>query len=278
MDLWPDYLTDESIKQAVDAALAEDIGIGDKTVDLLPSDRKASAQIITRENAILCGQPWVESTFLTIDPNLKLTWHKQDADQIAQDDVLLEIQGRASSILTAERTALNFLQLLSGTATLTNQYVELIKHLPTNIIDTRKTVPGLRTAQKYAVLCGGGKNHRIGLYDGILIKENHLAKSNIEDILIAAQKSELFVEIEVENLTQLKQAIDLPCDVIMLDNFALQDIEKAIAITENKKVLEASGNITIENVLQYAETGVQRIAIGAITKCITPIDLSLRLV
>lgn len=275
MDQLPDYLTDASITQAVDIALAEDIGTGDKTVKLLSSDKNAQARIFSRVPGILCGAPWVNKCFEIVDSSVTLQWHKSDGEVVFPDDTIVEIKGPAAAILTAERTALNFLQLLSGTATLTHQYCQKLKTYPCDIVDTRKTVPGLRVAQKYAVLCGGGKNHRIGLYDGILIKENHLKLSNIKDILTAARRSDLFIEIEVESLTELENALDYPCDVIMLDNFSVGKMVDAVSLTAGRRLLEASGNITLSNLEAVAQTGVNRIAIGAITKVITPLDLSL---
>lgn len=269
----------QDIKDTVKFALTEDIGSGDITAQLIPADEQATARIITRENAILCGSDWVTEVFRQLEPSVDITWHAEDGDQLQENQLIFELQGPARALLTGERTALNFLQLLSGTATSCQQYVELVDHTKVKLLDTRKTIPGLRTAQKYAVSCGGCFNHRIGLYDAFLIKENHIAAcggiekavSNAHDI--APGKP---VEVEVESLPELKIALDANADIVMLDNFSLDDMRKAVALNANRAKLEASGNINTETIAAIAETGVDYISIGALTKHARAIDLSMR--
>ena len=268
----------EEIVANVKKALAEDIGNGDITAELIPADTTASAKLITREHAILAGRDWFDEVFSQLDSNIKIGWHVADGDKIKPEQLLCELKGPARSILTGERTAINFLQTLSGTATLVASFVELIKDTKTKILDTRKTIPGLRLAQKYAVHCGGGVNHRIGLYDAILIKENHiLAAGSISNAVTQAKKQTLPVEVEVETLHQLEEALSANADQILLDNFNLAKLVKAVTITQGKAKLEASGNISKQNIHAIAETGVDFVSIGALTKNVRAIDLSMRI-
>ncbi len=278
------------IKSDVSKAIQEDVGTGDITGLLIDPKKQVSAKIMTRESMILCGTAWANETFSSIDPMTDVAWCYQDGDRVEANEVLCHIHGRARSILTAERTALNFIQTLSATATQTHRYVEKLSGLNTQLLDTRKTIPGLRYAQKYAVRCGGGTNHRHGLYDAFLIKENHIvACGSITD---AIKKARTFfpdkkLEIEVETLNELHEALVAHPDVIMLDNFDLRKINSAIEMRASmatdfkdiyKKVLfEVSGNITLNNLRQFAETGVDFISTGAITKHIQAIDLTLLL-
>ncbi|HSH98661.1 MAG: carboxylating nicotinate-nucleotide diphosphorylase [Methylophilaceae bacterium] len=264
-------------------ALAEDIATGDLTAHLIPTTQTASATLISREHAVICGLPWLEASIDLIDPEVEIKWHIAEGETVAPNQAICEIQGNARSILTAERTALNFVQLLSATATHTKQYVDAIKTTKARILDTRKTLPGLRLAQKYAVTIGGGLNQRLGLYDGILIKENHIAAAgSIEAVLSAADEvrdtsnANITVQIEVENLHQLKSALHAGAKLILLDNFDIPTLAEAVKLNAGKAILEASGGINLDNVLAIAQTGVDRISIGAITKHVQAIDLSLR--
>lgn len=274
----------DEIQKNVSIALAEDIGTGDLTAQLIPNDMTMVAQVISRETAILCGSAWFESCFHQLSSNIAINWLAKDGDVIKPNQILCSVEGNARVILTAERSALNFLQLLSSVATQTHQYVKAIVGTQALIVDTRKTLPGLRYAEKYAVRCGGGVNHRIGLYDGILIKENHIIASiSIEQALIKARKlacENIMVEIEVETLNQLHQALNAGATMILLDNFELETMREAVAINQQRSdqpaILEASGNITLTNVRSVAETGVDRISIGSLTKNIKAIDLSMR--
>ncbi|MBV1877132.1 MAG: carboxylating nicotinate-nucleotide diphosphorylase [Pseudomonadales bacterium] len=272
------------LKESVAFALQEDIGSGDITAELINSDTEVTAQVISRDQAIICGQQWVNEVFTRIDPSLTPDWMIAEAELVTPDQPLFKITGNARSILTGERTALNFLQTLSGTATITHHYSQLIAHTSTRLLDTRKTLPGLRRAQKYAVTCGGGKNHRIGLFDAYLIKENHIYACGSITKAITKAKSlhpERRIEIEVENLEQLKEAIDAQPDWIMLDNFSLQDMATAVLTTNklSKVKLEASGGIHKDaDLIAIAETGVDYISIGALTKNTTAVDLSMRII
>ncbi|HEY0267776.1 MAG TPA: carboxylating nicotinate-nucleotide diphosphorylase [Methyloradius sp.] len=264
-------------------ALAEDILTGDLTAQLIPAAQTAHATLISREQAVICGLPWLEACINQIDPKVEIKRHIAEGETVAPNQAICEIQGNARSILTAERTALNFVQLLSATATQTKQYVDAIKTTKARILDTRKTLPGLRLAQKYAVTIGGGLNQRLGLYDGILIKENHIAAAgSIEAVLSAADKvrktsnANITVQIEVENLRQLKSALEAGAKLILLDNFDIPTLAEAVKLNAGQAILEASGGISLDNVLTIAQTGVDRISIGAITKHIQAIDLSLR--
>lgn len=259
--------------------LAEDIGNGDITADLIPQTAAAGAQVISRETATIAGCAWFGEVFRQLDSTIQITWHVQDGDTVTENNLLCELSGNARNLLTGERSALNILQTLSATATLTKSYVDLISHTHCKILDTRKTIPGLRDAQKYAVLCGGGTNHRIGLYDGILIKENHImAAGSIRAAVKQAQKltNSIAIEVEVENLDELKQALDSGADIVLLDNMDIETLKQAVAINNSKAKLEASGNVNKNTVTSIAETGVDFISIGELTKNIYAIDLSMR--
>jgi nicotinate-nucleotide pyrophosphorylase (carboxylating) len=273
------------IKQGVSHALAEDLGYlplqqGDITASLIPNEQAAIATVITREDCVVCGTAWVDEVFAQLSEQVVIQWHVADGDRVKANSVLCEISGPARILLTGERTALNFLQTLSGTATTTSQYVALLGGSKTRLLDTRKTLPGLRLAQKYAVSCGGGKNHRMGLYDAFLIKENHIAAAG--SIANAVNTARLNfpgkpVEVEVEDLTELEQALAANADIIMLDNFHIADIVKAVSINKGKAKLEVSGNITAEALKSLSTTGVDYISSGALTKNVRAIDLSMRL-
>lgn len=275
-------LSANDIESAVKTALAEDIGSGDITAELIPEDQMATAQVITREDCILAGQAYVNETFKQIDPSVMIAWQAGDGDKVSANSLLFSLRGKARSLLTGERTALNFLQLLSGTATTTHNYVKQVQHTEVKLLDTRKTIPGLRTAQKYAVTCGGGANHRIGLYDAFLIKENHIAAcGGITQAILMAKKNHPAkpVEVETENLHELKEALAARADIIMLDNFSLPDLKSAVQINqehEHTAKLEASGGVTRNTLVDIAETGVNFISIGALTKDCKAIDLSMR--
>jgi len=272
-----------TLQTMVAAALAEDIGSGDVTAALIPAAKQVQASVICRDNAILAGVQWFDTVFQQVDASIVIDWLYQDGEHISENTVLCHLSGKARAILTAERTALNFLQTLSATATATHQYVKKIQHTPTRILDTRKTLPHFRLAQKYAVRCGGGENHRMGLYDRVLIKENHIMAAG--SIANAVQQAkvlfpQLKIEVETENLHEVEQAIIAQADIIMLDNFALADMQAAVSLNQAHSHacrLEASGGISLTTVQAIAETGVDYISVGAITKHIQAIDLSLRL-
>lgn len=267
----------------VETALAEDIGRGDVTAALVPSAQRARGRVITREAAVLCGQAWADETFRRLDPLVRLTWHAADGARLVADQVVLEIAGPARAVLTGERTALNFLQLLSGTATVARAYVDAVAGTGCRILDTRKTVPGLRSAQKYAVRCGGADNHRMGLFDQILIKENHIAAAgSITAAIEAARLSEpkVSVEVEVESLQELAEALAAGPDTIMLDEFSLEDMRSAVALKRARAAsvkLEASGSVSLETVRAIAATGVDYVSVGSLTKHVRAVDLSMRL-
>lgn len=269
-----------AIQQAVIRALYEDIGTGDVSTQWLPS-QVAQAQVISREAAILAGSAWFEACFRTLDSAVQVQWFYPDGAHLLPDQPICTLTGQTSALLSAERCALNFLQTLSATATLTHRYATQIADLPCRLLDTRKTIPGLRQAQKYAVLCGGGHNHRQGLYDAILIKENHIMAvgGHIPTAVQRARQAypHLPLEIEVETLEELKIALDMPVDRILLDNFSLPTLVKAVTLTQRKIPLEVSGNVTLENIRTIAETGVDYISAGALTKHIQAIDLSMRI-
>ncbi len=276
-----------TIKHSVSKALEEDIGPsfingasdGDVTASAYSFEHVAVAKVICREQAILCGQEWFVESFKQIDPNIEIAWLLQDGSSIEENATVCTIKGPAQAILTGERTALNFLQTLSATATQTNTYVEHISGTGAKILDTRKTIPGLRYAQKYAVTCGGGNNHRMGLYDAILIKENHIvtAGSVSKAVKLAKDKfPNLKLEVEVETHEQLEEAIQSQADIILLDNFSLSELESAVITNDARKKLEASGNINLDNIREIAKTGVDFISIGAITKHVKAIDYSMR--
>jgi nicotinate-nucleotide pyrophosphorylase (carboxylating) len=270
------------LEQTVTTAIQEDLGSGDVTVELIDEKMQAKAEVISRDSAIICGIPWVNEVFYQIDSSLTILWQVKDGDQVEPNQLLLTIEGNARSILTGERTALNFLQSLSATATQTNYYNQLISHTEAQLLDTRKTIPGLRRAQKYAVSCGGGTNHRMGLFDAFLIKENHImACGSIADAISRAKTSypDRRIEIEVENMSEFMEAVDAEPNWIMLDNFSKEDMTEAVKNLNKDICLEASGGIESESdLIEIAETGVQYISVGALTKHIHAVDLSLRLV
>ncbi len=264
----------------IKAFLAEDIGSGDITAAIIPENTEAFAEVITREDMVMCGQAWFDRVFALLDPSIVIDWSVSEGEMVKKDTLLCQVKGPARALLTGERTALNLLQLLSATATVAKQYAAVVVGTSCKILDTRKTIPGLRHAQKYAVTCGGAYNHRIGLYDGILIKENHVmaAGSITEAIRIARKLSAVPVEVEVENLSELHEALAAKPDRIMLDNFSLDDLRIAVALSAGAVKLEASGNMTLESLRSVAETGVDYISIGARTKNIEAIDLSMRII
>lgn len=273
----------EYIADTVRAALAEDVGTGDLTAQLIPADRVSTATVITREDATLCGQAWFDEVFRQVDPRVRVTWKAADGDRVRANQLLCELSGPARALLTGERTALNFLQALSGTATATSRYAEALQGTQCRVLDTRKTIPGLRLAQKYAVRCGGGTNHRIGLFDAILVKENHIAAAgSIPSAVAEARKlsGKVMLEVEVETLDQLQQALDAKVDRILLDNFSNDDMRTAVRITRAHKnagiELEASGNMSLETLRAVAETGVDFISVGGLTKHLRALDLSMR--
>lgn len=273
-------LTQKDIAPLVALALEEDIGDGDITAALVGEAESATATVITREAGVLCGTQFVDAVFHAVDPTLSVRWSRHDGDAIAENEVLFSVSGRARSILTGERAALNFLQMLSGTATSTASLARLIEGTSSTLLDTRKTIPGFRVAQKYAVTCGGGANHRVGLYDAFLIKENHIAACG--GIAQAVETARSMapgkpVEVEVESLEELAQALSAGADRVMLDNFALDDMRQAVAMNAGQSQLEASGNVTEATLADIAATGVDFISVGALTKAIKPLDLSMRL-
>lgn len=264
-------------------AIEEDVGTGDLTAQLISADRQATATVITREAAVVSGRAWVDEVFRQLDPRVRVEWQVQDGDQVAADQTLFSLSGPARAMLTGERTALNFLQTLSATATATRIFVDAVTGTRCRIIDTRKTLPGLRLAQKYAVRCGGGSNHRIGLFDAILIKENHIAAAgSIAAAIRSARElsASVLVEVEVESLAELRQALDAKADRIMLDNFELDAMREAVSIAhahDNKGIaLEASGNMTVDTVRAVAQTGIDFISVGSLTKHVKAVDLSMR--
>jgi nicotinate-nucleotide pyrophosphorylase (carboxylating) len=274
---------EQTIAENVRTALDEDLGRrGDLTAQLIPADLMAQARVITREDAVLAGCAWFEACFRALDPQACIRWYAKDGERVAANTPLCEITGLARALLTAERSGLNFLQTLSGVASETRRYVDAIAGTKARIYDTRKTLPGLRLALKYAVRCGGGENHRIGLYDGILIKENHIAAAGgIRPALAAAFRlapADVFVQIEVESLAQLEEALAAGVKLVLLDNFDLAGMRAAAELTAGRAQLEASGGIGLDNVRAIAETGVDRISIGGLTKHVRAVDLSLRFV
>jgi len=270
----------QSIRDNVAAALREDIGSGDITAQLIPANQQAKATIITREDCIFCGKDWVIEVFARIDEKVVIEWHIDDGEFASANSTLFSLSGNARSLLTGERTALNFVQTLSGTATTSRYYANLVAHTQVKLLDTRKTLPGLRDAQKYAVASGGCHNHRIGLYDAFLIKENHIAACGGIAAAVAAARAiapDKPVEVEVENLEELNQALSANADIIMLDNFTQDDMRKAVAINKGQAKLEASGNVTEATLPLIAETSVDFISIGALTKHCRAVDLSMRI-
>jgi nicotinate-nucleotide pyrophosphorylase (carboxylating) len=268
------------IERNVQAALLEDIGSGDLTARLAPQAQPATGIVTSREDAVLCGAAWFDACIRQLDPAARITWLAQDGERIAAGQTVCAIAADTRALLTGERSALNFLQLLSGTATQTRHYVDAVAGTRAQIVDTRKTLPGLRRAQKYAVTCGGGTNHRIGLYDGILIKENHIiAAGSVTAALERARRlasADFFIQIEVETLEQLAEALDAGATLILLDNMDLHQMCQAVGLTAGRAALEASGGVRLDTVRAIAETGVDRISIGTLTKDVRAIDLSLR--
>ncbi|MFL9626710.1 carboxylating nicotinate-nucleotide diphosphorylase [Aeromonas jandaei] len=282
----------QDVSRAVRAALLEDLGdaltpldqpdaSADITAQLIPADRMASARVITREAGVFCGQPWVDEVFVQLGGEVKVEWKVQDGEVISPNQELFRLHGPARLLLTGERNALNFVQTLSGVATLTARYVAELEETDCRLLDTRKTIPGLRTAQKYAVTCGGGKNHRIGLYDAYLIKENHiLACGGIAEAINEARHLNPGkpVEVEVESLAELEQALAANADIVMLDNFDVAMMREAVAINQGRAKLEVSGNVTLDTLAEFAATGVDFISVGALTKHVRALDLSMRFI
>ena len=275
---------EDDIPGAVALALREDLGgeanaENDITASLLPADKQAQATVITREAGVFCGKRWVEEVFIQLGNQAQLTWRVADGDAIEAGQTLFEVSGPARLLLTAERTALNFVQTLSGVASEVSRYVSLLEGTQTRLLDTRKTLPGLRTALKYAVLCGGGENHRLGLSDAFLIKENHIIASG--SIQLAVEKAlwlhpDVPVEVEVETLNELEQALAAGADIVMLDNFSVEQMREAVSINQGRALLEVSGNVTDQTLRSFAETGVDYISVGALTKHVRALDLSMR--
>ena len=273
-------MNDEIVRNAARAALIEDIGSGDITAELIPAEVMVQASIISREKATICGVHWVNAVYQAVDTSVNIQWKVKDGDVIYSNQIIALLAGQARSIVTGERTALNWLQTLSGTATEVSHYIEKLEDTFVCLLDTRKTIPSLRYAQKYAVCCGGGKNHRMGLYDAYLIKENHIMSSG--SITQAIQKArdynpEKTLEIEVENLDELQEALDAKADLILLDNFNIDMIKKAVKINSGQAKLEISGNVSLENIREIAKTGIDFISVGAITKNLRAIDFSMRI-
>ena len=276
----PFTVSSQLIQQQVEQALNEDIGSGDVTAALLPADKPITATVISRQNAVIAGCDWFEEVFHQLDSSIGIHWHCADGDRVEQDQIICELQGSVRPVVTGERAALNFLQTLSGTATTTRRYVDRIIGTGAQVLDTRKTLPGLRLAQKYAVSCGGGSNHRIGLYEMVLIKENHItaAGSILNAVKTARRLSpKLEIEVEVENLEQLDQALEAGVERILLDNMSLKTLRQAVTLNSSRAKLEASGGITFDNIRDVAETGVDFISVGALTKDVQAVDLSMRI-
>lgn len=271
----------QAVAKNVTDALQEDVGSGDLSAAFLPADHRAQAQIITREDGVFCGKLWVDETALQADPQINIEWQVADGDKVTAEQVLFTLAGPARSLLTVERTMLNFVQMLSATATRTAAYVELIDGTNTVLLDTRKTIPGLRVAQKYAVTSGGGENHRMGLYDAFLLKENHIAAAGGIAAAVAMARQahpDMPVEVETETLDELNQAIDAGAELAMIDNFSLTDTIAAVALAKGRIKLEASGGIDEKSITDIAATGVDYVSIGELTKKIDPLDLSMRFI
>jgi nicotinate-nucleotide pyrophosphorylase (carboxylating) len=279
----PDLAPPADLPDQVAAALREDVGAGDVTAQLVPEDQRVRGRVVTREDAILCGRPWADEIFRRLDTDIRLTWRAKDGERVAAGAVIFEIEGRARPILTGERTALNFLQLLSATATQASRFAAAIAGTGCTVIDTRKTLPGLRTAQKYAVRCGGGRNHRMGLYDMVLIKENHIAAAGSISAAIGAARrmaGGVKVEVEVESLAEFEEALRAGPDIVLLDDFSLEDLAAAVALNRSRGrpvALEASGSVSLETVRAIAATGVDFVSSGGLTKNVRAVDLSMRL-
>ncbi len=270
------------IADTVRRALAEDIGTGDLSAALVPAAVKAGAAVLCREQAILCGIKWFDEVFAQLDADIRVDWHRQDGEVLEPGQCVCELQGAARAMLSGERTALNFLQLLSGTATITRRHVEALGNSKTRLLDTRKTLPGLRSAQKYAVLCGGGMNHRLGLYDAILIKENHIRAAGgiaqaMAQVIATAKQTHRRVQVEVEDLSELEQAIAAGADGALLDNFSLEELRRAVALNGGRIRLEASGSVAAEQLVEIAATGIDYISVGGLTKHVRAVDFSLRI-
>lgn len=268
------------IQDDINRFLAEDVGSGDLTAQVIPADKKAKATLITREATLVCGQAWFNAVFRAIAADIKVDWQCEEGEQVFAGDVLCYLSGSARGLLTGERAALNMLQTLSATASLANQYAKAIEDTDTVVLDTRKTIPGLRLAQKYAVTCGGASNHRVGLYDGILIKENHImAAGSIAKAVEAARlvSDSVDVEVEVENLDEVQQALNAKADILLLDNFSLDQLAQAVVLNKGAAKLEASGNVTLSTIRDIAKTGVNFISVGALTKNVQAVDLSMRI-
>lgn len=270
------------VREDVRRALHEDVGSGDITAMLIDEDKQAEATVICREHAVICGRPWFEQAFQLLDETVRIDWRVQDGDAVSPNQILCVVYGPARALLTGERSALNFLQTLSGTATEVRRYVAALDGSGVELLDTRKTLPGLRQAQKYAVRCGGGRNHRMGLYDGVLIKENHIAAAGSIAHAVAQARHhaprDIAVEVEVEDLQQLHEALAAGADIVLLDNMEPDTLRQAVEITRGQARLEASGGITLDNIRTIADTGVDYISIGAITKHVRAVDLSMRIV
>ncbi len=273
---------EKHINTLVRAALEEDVGSGDLTAALIPEDARANALLISREDAVLCGKPWFDATFAAVDASLDIRWLVEEGAKLKTEQAICEIAGNARSILTAERTAINLLQTLSGTATITQRYVEQLQGLHTRLLDTRKTIPGMRLAQKYAAKTGGAVNHRVGLYDGVLIKENHIRAAG--SIAAAVEKARLttpagvLLEVEVEKQEEMQQAVKAGAKRILLDNFSLAQLRVAVSQKPGDVELEASGNVTLETLREIAQTGVDYISVGALTKHLHAVDFSLQFI
>lgn len=270
----------EEIRAQVTLALAEDIGAGDLTAALIPERAHSEARVISREQAVICGVEWFDQVFSQLDTSIRIKWLIKDGDRVEPNQLLCTLSGPSRPMLSGERTALNFLQTLSGTATQAQRYAEAVAGTGVKVLDTRKTIPGLRRAQKYAVSCGGGANHRIGLYDGILIKENHIAAAGSIAAAVtqarAAAPSSIYIEVEVEDLAQAEQALTAGADILLLDNMSPEQLRQVVTLNKGQAKLEASGGITLQNIYNIAETGVDYISVGAITKQLHAIDLSMR--
>ncbi|MCO4861420.1 carboxylating nicotinate-nucleotide diphosphorylase [Cupriavidus sp. WGlv3] len=270
-----------ALQANVKAAIAEDVGSGDLTGLLVPADKAAHARVIVRESAVLCGQPWFDACMRAVDPALEVRWLQQEGARMAPDSVVCEIAGPARSLLTAERPSLNFLQLLSGVATVTRRYADLIAGTRARVLDTRKTLPGLRLAQKYAVRIGGGENQRLALYDGILIKENHIAAAGSIGAAMRAAlalDTQASVQIEVESLAELEEALAAGATSVLIDNFTVPMMQQAVKVNQGRALLEVSGGVNAETIRTFAETGVDRISVGALTKDVRATDYSLRII
>lgn len=268
------------IPQVVELALREDVGDGDVTASLIDAARQARAEVVCREDAVLAGAPWFDQVFAQIDPAVHINWLFRDGERIAPDTVVCELRGAANSIVTGERTALNFLQTLSATATVTRRYADALAGSKTRVLDTRKTIPGLRAAQKYAVRCGGGENHRMGLYDAVLIKENHIAAAGTIGAAVKTIRQRhpgLKVEVEVESLAELEQALAAGVDMVLLDNFSFEAMQQATALVNGRVVVEISGGVAFDQIPMLAQAGADFVSVGALTKHIRAIDFSMRI-